>query len=66
MSLEHISIFRGDLITARRYQFVLEDNNINSVLKEDKIVGYEISNNSADLFVLNVDKDKAVKILEEL
>ena len=66
MSLEHISIFSGDTITARRIKNLLEDHNIHSILKEDKIIGYEISNNSAQIFVLNVDEPKAKKILNEL
>ena len=63
MSLEHVTIFTGDTITVRRLKHLLEDNNINCIVKEDKIIGYEISNNSAELLVLNLDKEKAEKIL---
>lgn len=66
MSLEHVVIFSGDTITARHLKHVLEDSGISSFLKEDKIVGYEITNHSAQLLVLNIDQDKAKKIIEEL
>ncbi len=63
MSLEHITVFTGETLTAKRYKNILKDNGIDSVLKEDKIIGYEISNNSSELLVVNADKEKALKII---
>lgn len=64
--MEHVQIFSGDTITARRYKHILEDHGIGVILKEDKIIGYEISNNSAELLVLSNHKEQAEKILSEL
>ena len=65
MSQEHIKIFSGDMITGRRFKNILEDNQIHVILKEDRIPGYEITNNMCDLLVLNDDKEKAEAILNE-
>lgn len=64
--MEHVTIFSGDLITARRNKHVLEDAGIGVILKEDKIVGYEISSNSAELLVLENHEEEARRILNEL
>lgn len=65
MDLEHIKIFTGDDITARRIKNILEEKGISSIYKEDKIVGYEISNNVSEIYVLNIDMKKAEEILKE-
>ena len=65
MSLEHIKIYTGDTITVRRLKHILEDNGIHSIVKEDTIVGYEISNGLTELLVLNSDEATAKNILAE-
>ncbi len=65
MNQEHIKVFTGSPIFVRRLQKILEENNISSLSKSDKIVGYEISNHIDELYILNVDLAKAKKIIDD-
>ena len=60
----HIKIFTGSSIFARRLKTLLEDQNINSIIKSDKIPAYEITNYIDDLYVLTADVEKAKPIVE--
>ena len=64
MKEEHIKIFTGSSIFTRRLKTLLEDQNINSIIKSDKIPAYEITNYIDDLYVLTVDVEKAKPIVE--
>ena len=64
MKEEHIKIFTGSSIFARRLKTLLEDQNINSIIKSDKIPAYEITNYIDDLYVLTADVEKAKPIVE--
>lgn len=65
MELKHVKIYSGDKMEARRIKNFLDENGISAVIKEDTIVAYEISNNLAEVHVLNIDKEQALKILDK-
>lgn len=63
MNEKHVKVFTGSPIFVRRLQSLLEEHNISSLSKSDKIVAYEISNNIDELYVLNVDLEEAKPII---
>ena len=65
MKEEHIKIFTGSTIFTRRLKMLLEEENIGSIVKSDKIIGYEISNFIDEVFVLNTDLERAKPIVED-
>ena len=65
MKKEHVKIFTGSTILTRRLRTLLEDENIGSIVKSDKIPAYEIINYIDDLLVLNTDLEKAKPIVED-
>ena len=65
MKEEHIKIFTGSTIFTRRLKMLLEEENIGSIIKSDKIIGYEISNFIDEVFVLNTDLERAKPIVED-
>lgn len=65
MKEEHIKIFTGSTIFTRRLKTLLEDENINSIIKSDKIPGYEITNHIDDLLILNTDLERAQPIVDD-
>lgn len=64
MNEKHIKVFTGSPLLVRRLRAILEGNNISSLSKSDKIVAYEISNNIDELYVLNLDAEKAKGIVD--
>lgn len=64
MNEKHVKVFTGSPLIVRRLRSILEENNIPSISKSDKIVAYEISNNIDDLYVLNLDLEKAKGIVD--
>lgn len=63
MNEKHVKVYTGSPLLVRRLQSILEENNISSLSKSDKIVAYEISNNIDELYVLNLDLEKAQGIV---
>lgn len=64
MNEKHVKVFTGSPLLVRRLRSILEGNNISSLSKSDKIVAYEISNNIDELYVLNLDLEKAKGIVD--
>lgn len=64
MSEKHVKIFTGSPLLTRRLRSILEESNISSLSKSDKIVGYEISNYIDELYVLSLDLEKAKGIVD--
>jgi len=64
MSNEHIHIYTGSSILARRLRHLIEDEGIGCIVKSDKIVAYEIGNDIDQLFVLESDFEKAKTIVK--
>ncbi len=65
MELKHVKIYSGNKMEARRIKNFLDENGISAIIKEDTIVAYEISNNLAEVYILNIDKEQALKILDK-
>ncbi|MFD2568974.1 DUF2007 domain-containing protein [Pseudotenacibaculum haliotis] len=65
MKEEHIKVFTGSSIITRRLKSLLEEKNISSLIKSDKIPAYEITNYIDELYVLNIDFEKASPIIED-
>jgi len=65
MKEEHIKVFTGSTIFTRRLKTLLEEENINSFIKSDKIPGYEITNHIDDLMILNTDLERAQPIVDD-
>jgi len=65
MTQEHIKIYTGSSIFSRRLKTILEDHNILSIIKSDKIPAYEITSYIDELFILNSDLEKAQPIINE-
>lgn len=65
MKEEHIKVFTGSSIITRRLKSLLEEKNISSLIKSDKIPAYEITNYIDELYVLNIDLEKASPIIED-
>ena len=61
----HVKIFTGSSIFTRRLKIILEENQIGSLVKSDKIPAYEITNYIDELFVLDSDLEKATPIVEQ-
>ncbi len=64
MSEKHVKVFTGSPLLIRRLRSILEESNISSLSKSDKIVGYEISNYIDELYVLSLDLEKAKGIVD--
>lgn len=64
MEKEHVKVFTDTPIIVDRLKYILKENNILSIIKSDKIVGYEISNNFDELYILNSDVERAAPIIE--
>lgn len=64
MGNEHIKIYTGSSILARRLRHLIEDAGIGCIVKSDKIPAYEIGNDMDELFVLESDADQAKVIVE--
>ncbi len=65
MKEEHIKVFTGSPIITRRLKSILEEKNISSIVKSDKIPAYEITNYVDELYILNTNLEKATPIIEE-
>jgi len=65
MKEEHVKIYTGSVIFTRRLKTLLEEENIGSIIKSDKIPGYEITNFIDELLVLNTDLEKAQGIVDD-
>lgn len=64
MNNEHIKVYTGSSILARRLRHLMEDEGIGCIVKSDKIPAYEIGNDMDELFVLESDLEKAKTIVE--
>jgi len=62
---EHIKVYTGSSILVRHLKAILDENNIGSMIKSDKIPAYEITNYIDDLFILDSDLEKATPIIEK-
>lgn len=65
MSNEHIKIYTGSSILARRLRHLIEDEGIGCIVKSDKIPAYEIGYDMDELFVLESDVEKAKRITSQ-
>lgn len=61
---DYVKVFSEIPLLVRRLKSILAEENIASITKSDKIVGYEISNNIDDLFVQESDLERASPIIE--
>ena len=60
----YVKIYTGSSIFARRLKVLLEEENIGSFIKSDKIPAYEITNYIDDVYVLSADSEKAQSIVK--
>lgn len=69
MREEHIKVFTGSPVIVRRLQSILDASGIGSVCKNQhesaRLAGFGAPLNSAELFVLNVDMEKASPIIAD-
>ena len=61
---DYIKVFTDSTLIINRLKSILEQNSIYSKVKSDKIIGYEITTNIDDLYILNSDLKKATPIIE--
>lgn len=65
MTAEHIKVYTGSSIFTRRLRTLLDENEISSIIKSDKIPAYEITNYVDELFILDIDLEKAQPIIDD-
>jgi hypothetical protein len=65
MSNEHVKVYTGSSILARRLRHLIEDAGIGCIVKSGKIPAYEIGSDMDDLYVLEKDLEKAKLIVEK-
>lgn len=69
MTKEHIKIFSGTQLLVNRLNFLLDNANIASLIKDNvesaRLGGYGSLVNSVELFIYNSDLEKATPIIEE-
>ena len=69
MTTEHVKIFSGSSIIINGLKKILLDNNIDSLIKNHhesaRLGGFGLTAESVELFVLNVDLEKAKGIVED-
>jgi len=63
MDGNYIKVFTESRIIVKRLQDILNENEIHSRVKSDKLPGYEITNYIDELFVLENDLEKAEPII---
>jgi hypothetical protein len=63
MSNEHVKIYTGSSVLARRLRHLIEDEGIGCIVKSDKIPAYEIGNDMDELYVLQSDEEKAKTVV---
>ncbi len=65
---EHIKIFTGTSILVNRLAFLLEEQNIPSIIKNDKesgrLAGFGTTGSSVELHILNTDIEKSKNIID--
>ena len=69
MDKEHIKIFSGTSVLVNRLNFLLDNKNIPSLIKDHvssgTLAGFGTLSNSVELFIYNSDLEKATPIIEE-
>ncbi|PQJ80804.1 DUF2007 domain-containing protein [Polaribacter porphyrae] len=65
METSYTKVFTNSTIIVKRLQNILNERNIHSRVKSDKLPGYEITNFIDELFVLNEDLNKVQPIIEQ-
>ena len=69
MKEEHIKIFSGSPVIVRRLRQILKEEGIDSVYKNQdeiaRIAGFGGPMNLAELFILNIDFEKAKDVIED-
>lgn len=67
--MEHIKIMTGSSIIINRIAFLLDQQNISSLIKDNvesaRLAGFGISHNDVELYVYSADLEKAQKVIEE-
>jgi len=65
---EHINIFTGTFILVNRLAFLLDENNIPTLIKDRKesgrLAGFGTTEFSTELFIYNSDYEKAKNVIE--
>ncbi|MCG1035929.1 putative signal transducing protein [Polaribacter sargassicola] len=68
MKKEHVKIFSNTFIIVKGLQNILEDNKISSIIKDRfesaRLAGFAESTSTVELYVLNLDLEKAVDLTE--
>ncbi|WP_439129161.1 putative signal transducing protein [Polaribacter sp.] len=68
MNTEHIKVFTGSSIIVQGLKKRLSENNIGCLIKDhinsSQVAGFGPLGNSVELFVLNIDKEKAQPIID--
>lgn len=66
---EHINVFTGSTILTNRLAFLLDENEIPSLIKDQKesgrLAGFGATGNSSELFIYTTDFEKAKNIIEK-
>ena len=66
---EHIKIFTGTSILANRLAFLLDEEGIPSIIKDDqesgRLAGFGTLGDSTELFIFNFDNEKAEEVIKK-
>ncbi|TYP97967.1 putative signal transducing protein [Tenacibaculum adriaticum] len=66
---EHIKIYTGTSILANRLAFLLDEEDIPSIVKDDqesgRLAGFGTLGDSSELFIFNSDADKAKEVIKK-
>ena len=69
MNEKHVRVFTGSPVLVRRLGFILDESGIGSVYKNQdesaRLAGFGGPMNSAELFILNIDLEKAEPIIAD-
>ncbi len=69
MNTEHIRIFSGSPVITNGLKSLLRENNIDSLIKNQdesaRLAGFGGPMNLAELFILDIDLEKAQPIIDE-
>jgi hypothetical protein len=65
---EYIKIYTGSSITVNKLAFLLDEENIASIIKDkaesSRLAGFGANTNSVEVHILNSQLDKAKKVLD--
>lgn len=66
---EHIKFYTGNSILVKRLAFLLDDEDIPSIIRDNvesaRLAGFGIPDNSVELLIFSSDLDKAIPIIEK-